>query len=336
MSSSVVSFPRFLRSAVPLILGLAIGGAGAVLFVDSMPGAKGSAKERADRLELELQRAQNRILALEAGDSRSQNLLGKIRGRGAGGKRTLKDGAREIADDIREGRPVSGDDIFRASKPLLRDLAPLFDRMRLKQQQQMIDSMTGELARKYGLNADQQAQLKQWFGEKAKEEAQRWKELVGAEHTQLEDLMRASRDVRPDKGLDGFMEGVLSGDKLAAFKTERMAERAQRVERQADMKVQRLDSVVGLDDTQREQVFAIVARSSADYDPSMRLEGASGEIGAAPHENVQEAMLAVLRPEQRQAYQAERQRRREEAAKDLEAIGLTLPEGWEMFDDGAF
>ena len=324
---------QFLRSIIPLVLGLVVGGVGAFLFLDSLLGTEGSAKARADRLELELKRAQNRIAALEAGDSRT-SLLSKIRG--GGRKRTLQDGARDIAHDLREGRPVSPDDLFRASKPLLRDLAPLFDRVRLKQQQQIIDSMTGELARKYGLNADQQAQLKQWFEGKAKEEAERWKELVGAEHTTIEDLMRASRDVRPDKGLDGFMEGVLSGDKLAAFKTERMTERAQRVESQADMKVQRLDAVVGLDETQREQVFAIMARNSPDYDPSMRLEGASGQIGVAPTENAREAMLAVLRPEQRAAYEAERQRRREEAVKDLEAIGLTLPPEWEMFDDGAF
>jgi hypothetical protein len=102
------------------------------------------------------------------------------------------------------------------------------------------------------------------------------------------------------------------------------------------MKVQRLDALVGLDETQREQVFAIMARNSPDYDPSMRLEGASGQIGVAQNENAREAMLAVLRPEQRAAYEAERQRRREEAAKELEAIGLTLPPDWEMFDGGAF
>ena len=247
-------------------------------------------------------------------------------------RRTLKDRARDLADDVRAGRLVNPNDVFLATKPLLRDLAPLFDRMRLKQQQKIIDSMTGELARKYGLTAEQQARVKGWFEEKAKEEAKRWNDLVGEEHTGIEDLMVAARDVRPDKGLDGFMEGVLSGEKLTAFKTERMAERAQRVESQADMKVQRLDSLVGLDDAQRDEVFAIMARSSPDYDPSMRLEGGRGEIGVVPSENARDAMLAVLRPEQRAIYDAERKRRREEAEKDLASIGLTLPPDWEMFD----
>ena len=47
----------------------------------------------------------------------------------------------------------------------------------------------------------------------------------------------------------------------------------------------------------------------------------------------QSAMLSVLRPDQRAAYEAERKRRREEAAKELAAIGLTLPGDWEMLDD---
>jgi hypothetical protein len=33
---------------------------------------------------------------------------------------------RNIGDDIRAGRPVTPEDIFRASQPLMRDLAPLF------------------------------------------------------------------------------------------------------------------------------------------------------------------------------------------------------------------
>ncbi|MCX6873440.1 MAG: hypothetical protein NTW21_06480 [Verrucomicrobia bacterium] len=309
---------------IPLVVGLAVGGVGATLFLQSLPGAAGSPEERASRLEVELKRAENRIAALEAADPQ-----GRRRRPG----RTFADGARNIAEDIREGRAVSPDDIFRASQPLLRDLAPLFDRMRVRQQQQMIDSMTGELARKYTLTPQQQEALKQWFGQKATAEAKRFSDLVGQDGTRLEDLMRASRDVRPDEGLDPFMAGLLSGDKLTAFKTERMAQRAERVQQEADMRVERLDAVVNLDDAQREQVFGIMARSSRDYDPAMRLEGGTGEIGATPAGARQEAMLGVLTPAQRAVYQAEQQRRREEASKDLEAIGLTLPADWDMFND---
>lgn len=321
-----MSLARSIRPLIPLVIGLAVGGMGATLFRQSMPGAEGSPEERANKMEVELKRAQNRIAALEAADPQGRRKPG----------RTFADGARNIAEDIREGRPVSPDDIFRASQPLLRDLAPLFDRMRVKQQQQMIASMTGELARKYDLTAQQQESLKQWFEQKSAADAKRWSDLVAQDGTRLEDVMRASRDVRPDDGLDPVMEHILSGDKLTAFKTERMAQRAERVQQDADMRVQRLDTIVHLDDTQRDQVFGIMARASRDYDPAMKLEGMDGEIGATAGGDRQQAMLAVLRPEQRAAYQAEQQRQRDEAAKNMEAIGLTLPPTWDPLDGNDF
>jgi hypothetical protein len=305
-----------------------------------MPGHEGSPEERANKLEIELKRAQNRIAVLEASEqepSRSGSFAG-LRGasRDESRRHALADGARSIAEDIRAGKPVNPEDIFKASKPLLRDLTPLFDRMRLKQQNAVIDGLTGELARKYDLTPQQQESLKGFFEVRASEEARRWRELIGRDDTGLEDLVRATRDVRPDEGLDNFMQGVLSGDKLVAFKAERLAERAARVERQADARVQRLDAIVKLDDAQRDQIFGLSARGSRDYDPSMVIEGAHGEIGAIPTGNREATMLAVLRPDQHAAYEAERLRRREEAAKDMESIGLALPPDWEMLADDSF
>jgi hypothetical protein len=325
--------PQSIRSLIPLVIGLAVGGVGATLFLQSMPGAEGSPEERANKLESELERAQKRIAALE---SRSVNrTAGGVLQRIAGvdDKRTLTDGARDIADALRDGRPVSPEDIFRASQPLMQTLAPLFDRMRVRDQRKLIDSMTGELARKYDLGPQQQQWLEDWFEKKSNEEAKAWSDMIAREGTTLEDVMRASRNVRLDAGLDSFMPTILHGEKLEQFQSERLAERAARVESEADMRVQRLDSIVGLDDAQRDQVFGIMARNSKDYDPQMVMEGTSGQISSAPTGNPQEAMLSVLRPEQRAAYDAERKRRREEAAKDMEAIGLTLPPNWDMFGD---
>lgn len=317
----------FIRSWLPLAMGLAIGGLGGALFHQSMPGAEGSPEERAARLEVELKKAQNRIAALEAADPRGRRKPG----------RTFADGARDIADDIREGRPVSPDDLLRASQPLLRDLSPLFDRMRVRAERQRIESMTGELARKYDLTNDQQELLKSWFEQKSEANAKAWSELVAAEGTTLEDLMISARDTRPDDGIDEFMPRLLTGDKLAAFQAQRMTERAERVQHEADAKTQRLDNIVSLDDAQRDQVFGIMARGSRDYDPAMMLEGAAGgNIAASPAGTGREAGLSVLRPDQRAAYEAERQRRREEAAKDMEAIGLTLPENWDLLDAESF
>ena len=71
-------------------------------------------------------------------------------------------------------------------------------------------------------------------------------------------------------------------------------------------------------------------------DPAMQLEGIGGGIASTPGGSRQDATLSVLRPEQREAYQAERQNRRDEAEKDLQAIGLSLPPTWDMLDDEDF
>ncbi|MHA3775660.1 hypothetical protein ACXR0O_29450 [Verrucomicrobiota bacterium sgz303538] len=333
-----MSLPGSVRSLVPLVIGIAVGGVGAVMFLQSMPGSEGSAEERANKLEVELKRAQNRIAALEAEDSPNSGpdgVIQRIAGGSHGRQRTLGDGTRRIAEALRAGRPVTPDDIFKATQPLMRDLAPLFDRMRVKQQAAMTDSMAGELARKYNLPPDKQAQLRQWFDDKANESAKRWSDMIAADGTRLEDVIRASHDVRPDEGIEAFMPNVLSSEQYASFKAERLAEHARRVEQEADMRVQRLDSIVGLNETQRDQVFGIMARSSRDYDPSMVIEGVNGQIGATPAGDRQAAILSVLSPDQRVAYEAERQRRREAAEKDLAAIGLTLSPNWEMFDDNS-
>lgn len=321
-----MSLAQSIRPLVPLVIGLLLGGVGVTLFQQSMPGAEGSPEQRAGKLAVELKSARNRIAALEAADPRGRHRPG----------RTIADGARGIAEDIRDGKPISPDDIFRASQPLMRDLAPLLDRMRVRQERERIDSRVGQLARKYDLTPAQQASLKQWFERKAEEQSKRFNDLVARDGTRLQDLMKATMDARPDEGLDEFMATTLSGEKLADFQTQRMAERAERVQQEADRKVQRLDGIVTLDDAQRDQVFGIMARNSNDFHPAMGLEGADGGAISTPGSDPREAVLSVLRPEQRAAYEAERQRRLDDARKDMEAIGLTLPPDWEMLDESGF
>jgi hypothetical protein len=311
------------RSLVPLVIGLVIGGVGAVMFQQSLPGAEGSAQEQVIRLERDLKRAENQIAALEAADPRAKRRSG----------RTLADGARSIAEDFKEGRPVTPDDIFRATQPIFRDLAPIFDRMRVVQQKGDIERMTGELARKYDLTAPQQQSLKKWFEGKAEENAKRWTDAMTQEGMTTEDMVRTMNELRPDDGLDAFMEKTLSGEKLAAFQSQRMTERVERVQQDADARTQRLDNIVQLDDSQRDQIFGIMARNSNDYDPAMKLEGADGEIATTTGRTHREALLSVLRPDQREKWEAEQTQRREKAAKELAEMGLSLPPDWDPMQE---
>ncbi len=312
-----------MRPFIPLVVGLAIGVAGAVLFLQSMPPKEGSAEERAGKLEVELKRAENRVAALEGADPRGRRRPG----------RTLADGARSIAENIRDGKPVTPDDVFRATQPLIRDLGPLFDRMRVKELQRQSDTKAGELARKYSLNPAQQESLKKWLDQKAVDDAKQFTDLVSQEGTKLEDLAKASMKVQVDDGLETFMEATLSGEKLAAFQSDRMLKKVGSVQQEADMKVTRLDGIVGLDDTQRGQIFGVMARGARDFDPTMQFEGLGTDAGALTSgKSKQDAVLAVLRPDQREAYQAEQAKQRLQAQKELEAMGLTMPPDQGGFD----
>ena len=327
-----MSLAQSLRSVIPLVIGLTVGGVGAILFQESMPGAAGSPQELVNKLELELKQARNRIAEMEAPDAGSRNSRGLFERK----KATTADGLRSIAERVRAGQPVTPEDIFRASKPWMRDLSPLIDRMRVRAEKKVIETMSGELARKYNLNPEQQAALDVWFSNKSEEQAKKFTELVNDDKTRFVDMMRMSQDSRPDEGIDTFMGTILTGEKLATFKNERLNERAQRVQNEADAKVQRLNSIVPLSDTQRDQVFGIMARNSRDYDPAMALEGTTGQINAAPAGDKNGAILSVLTPDQRVAYEAERNRRREQATKEMAEVGLAFPPEWDMIDDMDF
>jgi len=313
--------PSALRSVLPLGIGLVVGALGAWLFVTSRPGVEGSPEARVQTLEAELQRAQTRIAALEEGKPRTSKTSSQ----------TVFDRGREIAERMREGRPVSSEDLYQAVRPLLRDFSPLFERMMDQQARREADTRIGELARTYDLSPSQQDTLKEWFSSKARADHRRWSDVVARDDSRYVDMVRALRSIRPDDGLDPVMEGMLSGPKLEAFKADRLEQRAQRVQQYADLQVQRINDIVHLDAAQTDQLFGIMAQSSPDYDPSIRLEGSTGEItpnGLKPRE----AMLTILRPDQRAAYEASRQRRFEEISREMNALGVTMPENWDELE----
>lgn len=310
-----------MRSYLFLAVGLCIGVTGAVLFQQSMPPKEGSPEKRIAQLEVELKRSTNRVAALEAADPNGRSRPGQ----------SLQDGLRNIAQDIRDGRPVTPDDVFQATQPLIRDLSPLFDRMRIKELQRQSDTKSAELARKYSLTPSQQEALKQWFDQNAVDQAKAYSDLISQKGVKLEDIAKAATQVELNSGLDQFMESTLKGEKLAAYQSDRMLEKVERVQSEADLKVERLDGIVQLDESQRGQVFGIMARGSAYYDPAMQLEGL-GTSTPMTGKSKQDAVLAVLRPDQRQAYQAAQEKRRAEEQKELEAIGLTLPDDWSGFE----
>jgi hypothetical protein len=310
-----------LRSVLPLVIGLAVGGLGVGLFQHSRPGEEGSPEKQIQHLESELQQARTRIAALEETRPRAARSPAQ----------TAYDRGREIAQRLREGRTVSSDDLFRAAQPLLRDLSPLFERIAEQKFKQQADSLIGELARKYDLNPNQQDTLQKWFSEKSRADRKKWNDLISSDDTTYLQLVKSMRNDRTDEGLDPVMEGLLQGPQLEAFKAERLEERAQRVQQFADRQVQRINNIVRLDPAQTDRLFGIMAQSSPDYDASIRLEGSTGEIAPA-NMHPRDALKSVLRPDQLAIYEEDRQRRSAEVLREMNELGVQLPADWDELE----
>lgn len=311
------------RLLLALAAGLAIGSVGAVLFQDSLPPPPGTAEAKADALKGELNRAKTKIARLEAQVPKAE----------ASTTDKARNGVAEILDDVKHGRPVDANAVFQHAKPVLRDLAPLFDAMRRKEQRREFDRIATHMGEAYHLNETQKAALKNWLGERAAQDAERFNAMAFADSTTLEDMARAARYQRPDRALDEFMDRTLTGDARQRYDGDRLRERAQSVENLANNRVNRLNEVVQLDSSQQDRVFSIMARSSPDFDPSMKLDGIGPTTTTiTPGQDREQAILNVLRPDQRQRYEAYRQTQREEAEKEANESGFRLPQHWDLFE----
>jgi hypothetical protein len=308
-----------------LLIGLLVGIVGAILYTQSLPPEEGSLQEQAEQLGAALKKAESRIAALE--------------GEGKTGRpgRTMRDSLRSIAEDIRAGRDVDLDRVFDAAKPWMRDLAPIFDRIRVRDQKRAFDTRIGQLSREYNLTEQKQVELAKWFEQRADDNAKRFNEVVNSDHTGLEDLIRASREMEEKADIDGFMESTLVGDDLARYQSDRLLQRVEAVQAEADRKVQRLHNLVQLDEDQKDQVFGLMARGSKEFDPSMQFEGLEGDTTRlVPGQDREAAIAAVLRPEQAQILANHQAQRRYRAEEDLRQLGLSLPPDWDLYDEDDF
>ena len=148
-----------MRPYFGIFVGLGVGIAGTFLFMQSLPPEEGSTKERAEIAEAALRKSEARVAEFQAE-------TGSTRG---GPGSSFADQARSIGEDIRDGNPVDLDRVFQTVKPWLRDLAPIFDRIRVRDQKRLFDTKAGQLARKYEFTEYQQHTLKIWLDQKAEE-----------------------------------------------------------------------------------------------------------------------------------------------------------------------
>lgn len=314
-----------MKQALGLIIGLLVGAAGALMFSKSISADEGTPEERLEITQHDLRQANRKIQVLEAVS-------------GNRGPRGVKDGVRDIMQDIREGKDVSLDDVFSTMKPWMRNMAPLFDRMREVNQQDWADNMTGEWTRKYDLNDAEQEQLRAWFEQKNKEKGEAFSKVVDSDTSGFVDFAKATEyDWRDTKGIEDVMGSILKGEELTQFNEERAKQGAEQVQQEANRGLTRLDQMVELDETQQDQVFAILARGSEDYEEGeFDYEGMGTEQSSLDRRARDEAIRSTLRPEQQIKFDERLVERRAKAEAEMRRVGLTLPNNWDLLERDSF
>lgn len=315
-----------MKQALGLIIGLLVGAVGALLFSRSMPPEEGSTEERLEKVQFELRRAERTIREIEK------------TGRVGGGRRTVRDGLRGIMQDLREGREVSADDLFHAMKPWLRDMSPLFDRMRELNGEEWADRMTGKWVREYKLSKAEQEELRQWFLDRSEERGEAFNKVVQSDSSGFVDFVQATEyDWRDADEADVLMEKFLEGEELEAFREERLNARVESVQGEADRGVTRLGEIVELDEEQQVEAFSILVRGSGDYrEGEMAFDGMGAEAGALDQTERNVAIRGILRPDQVEVFDTYRAERRAKAEKDMRRLGLSLPDQWDLLEGESF
>lgn len=312
------------HSIIPLFVGLLMGGAAVALFKDSIPPVEGSAEEKSVKLESKLNRANSQIAKLQAQIPKTPvNLADAAHGSVA-----------DILDDLKNGRPVDLDRLYQRLKPALRDIAPVFDHLRRKEQKKEFARIAAHMGEAYHLDESQQNALEQWLAERAIQDAQKFNETAYGENSHLEDILKAAKYQKPKQGLDEFMERTLSGGEKQRYKADRLVERTTELENEANNRLNRLHQAVPLDEKQQDQVFAIMVRSSPDFNPSTKLSIPLGNDvrSITPGQDREQAILNVMRPDQRVQYETYRQRQRVEAQSEATEMGIKLPANWDLFE----
>ena len=304
--------------AAGALVGLGIGMAGMTVFGRDPSSGAGAVSGGDVSLEA------GRIAGLEKELAAAREAISSLEAR----NRELESQRAEVASA--PIAPAAGatdlNEVFAQAKPLLQSLSPMIDAARRRGAQAMIARRLATLTEKYALTDAQQATVKKWLEDQSEQQAAQNKELLNKPGSTLQDLLASGgRGPRLDeKGLDEVMAATLSPEQLATYQADRGQERAANVEREATRRVTQLNEVVTLDEVQQDKVFALMARSSDDYDPAMKLEGLESDA-VLEGSSRDEAIMEVLTPEQKVLFEADRQRRREAASKGLEAIGIKPP-----------
>ncbi len=315
-----------LQKVLLLVIGLGVGALGGGLFINSMPRTE-AAEQEVQQLKIELKKAENKIIELTNLEDVHERLP----------RDEARDRAKEIMSRIRRGEQITFDDFFFAFQPFLRDTAPIFDRMRMLSLRAEFDRLAGKYIREFDLQPHQAKRMKNWQEKRAKELQREFNRRVlfndDATFFDFIELSNQYQDLSLDQSFDRMMENILNNEQRQEFSQQRLEERGAIVQREADGKLNRLNNIVELSPQQQDQLFVLFAKSSKAYVSDLGIEGVEAlPPQATANELSDDAINQILDPQQAKLLQEERKNRYEREQERLNAVGLALPDDWDMLE----
>ena len=308
------------KQGLGLIIGTIVGLSGGILFMKSQ---RPEPESMEDRLELAEERA-----------ARSERQLSALR---KYAERSERGGLRRLAQDLKDGKEVSFDEILGTAKPWMRQLSPVMERVRKVNEANWAESRVSEWTRKYDLSEAEKEELKEFFRGQSEANAEKITAVIESDQSGFVDFVQATdNDWRDFEGASDLMEGFLEGDELVAFRNERLENRVDAVQEEADRKLGRLDEVVGLDEAQQEELFRVMVRGSEDYRPEVNPDEYTGDASQLDRAARDRAIDAVLRPEQRAELDAYREERTREVEEQWRRYQLAPPRDFDLLEGDIF
>lgn len=201
------------------------------------------------------------------------------------------------------------DKLFNDAKPLLKRLTAGFEPQRQEMVERLAEQQIKRMMALANLNPEQQAALKQHLLDFSEKEKGKWQAMLDGKGD-MEDMMKMGRGAaNSQKMLDEWAKANLEGEQAKSYETGRLGEKAKSITDNANAQIDRMNKSLGLDETQKDEMFQILVRSDKDFDPSMQLEGVTGGSGVPNPLSRDEAIAAILNPEQKEKYQSQQQER---------------------------
>ncbi len=176
-----------------------------------------------------------------------------------------------------------------------------------KRGEQWIDQGIAEYTEKLGLSDAQVSSLKSGLTQQMKEQTDAFTAKLDDENMSMPEIMQEQREVM--RGQEDVMAEILKeeldADQFADFEREQMIEKTQRVQRDSDRELTRLDGKLELTESQEDQVFGILVQTNSDFDQSMQIEGAGSSLSVGEDTAKEDAIRSVLDAEQTEKYNAD-------------------------------